>query len=302
MLSCAWELQSSPLVTDPQQAILYLRLWRSLLSQFQTTSATPLQTVINPANSPRTCAENADELQPTQVYPLNLVTKEFSAEEWSSCSNGHEKASLHKPKANVETNPFPSPLFRTKPEAPTNTTYLTADNMASMTEVDANIITAEPLTSVQHFGDGFHIQTPVRCVTHRPTERRTSGGTQRATYECSHCGRKFSKAYNRTIHERTHTDERPFSCNVCCRRFRRKDHLRDHSYTHLTAKPFICSTCHRGFCQSRSLENHKRTNHSTETQWQTFTPLSTDRPDKYAELCVHLFEEIGSNKKYKNPS
>ncbi|CAH8431076.1 unnamed protein product [Schistosoma rodhaini] len=94
-----------------------------------------------------------------------------------------------------------------------------------------------------------------------PTLTTLSMNIKKSIYKCSHCGRGFSKAYNRTIHERTHTDERPFGCDVCSRRFRRKDHLRDHSYTHLTSKPFSCSICHRGFCQSRSLENHKRSNH-----------------------------------------
>ncbi|VDL62886.1 unnamed protein product [Hymenolepis diminuta] len=66
-----------------------------------------------------------------------------------------------------------------------------------------------------------------------PLRRRNQHRGAAPTYLCSHCGRGFTKAYNRTIHERTHTDERPFECTVCSRRFRRKDHLRDHR-VHLT--------------------------------------------------------------------
>ncbi|KAL5105093.1 Protein odd-skipped-related 2 [Taenia crassiceps] len=108
------------------------------------------------------------------------------------------------------------------------------------------------------------IRSPIAMVK-APMRKRNLHGSSAPTYLCSHCGRGFTKAYNRTIHERTHTDERPFECTVCTRRFRRKDHLRDHSYTHLLKKPFSCTFCNRGFCQARSLENHKKTNHSDQS-------------------------------------
>ncbi|XP_011560374.3 oocyte zinc finger protein XlCOF6 [Plutella xylostella] len=78
-------------------------------------------------------------------------------------------------------------------------------------------------------------------------------------YECSSCGKGCTSQAMLIMHERVHTNERPFSCHLCTLRFKTKTHLRTHQLTHTREKKFGCSVCMKFFALKGNLVVHLRT-------------------------------------------
>ncbi|OJD36042.1 c2h2 type zinc finger domain-containing protein [Diplodia corticola] len=107
---------------------------------------------------------------------------------------------------------------------------------------------------------------PEQLVTPSP------GGSKRtqkhpATFQCSLCPKRFTRAYNLRSHLRTHTDERPFVCSVCGKAFARQHDRKRHEGLHSGEKKFVCRGilkdssgwgCGRRFARADALGRHFR--------------------------------------------
>lgn len=125
---------------------------------------------------------------------------------------------------------------------------------------------------------------------------------------CKNCSKKFFSAWRLSIHQRTHTGERPYSCKFCSKSFTEKNVLENHERSiHTEEKPFACTQCSSKFARLSTLIDHRRTHsderpHGCDACQKTFKsrPLLRShkimhREKKYScDRCSIKFREIKS--------
>lgn len=58
---------------------------------------------------------------------------------------------------------------------------------------------------------------------------------------CQFCGKSFAQAGELTIHNRSHTNERPFQCTICNKSYKTSSMRASHMDSHIEGKTFTVS-------------------------------------------------------------
>ncbi|KAK2051219.1 hypothetical protein LY76DRAFT_585177 [Colletotrichum caudatum] len=113
-----------------------------------------------------------------------------------------------------------------------------------------------------------------------------------ATYQCTLCPKRYTRAFALRNHLRTHVDERPFACTVCGKAFTRESDRKSHEKLHSGEKRFACIGdlkrggqwgCGRTFARRSNLCRHFRSEAAKICIKPLLGEANQDKLDRQAE-------------------
>jgi len=82
-------------------------------------------------------------------------------------------------------------------------------------------------------------------------------------FACEFCGKRFFREYDKMLHERMHTGEKPFKCGDCGSAFHRKEVLKRHQQTAHSGIKYHCHLCKYVSKEKSNLRRHTKSVHKT---------------------------------------
>ncbi|XP_025208066.1 zinc finger protein 354B-like [Melanaphis sacchari] len=80
----------------------------------------------------------------------------------------------------------------------------------------------------------------------------------RQRFTCQECGKVLANRLSFTIHQRTHTGEKPHACKYCDRTFSQISSKQYHERTHTGETTHHCEFCGKGFNSKLTRDTHRR--------------------------------------------
>ncbi|PIO26202.1 hypothetical protein AB205_0027280, partial [Aquarana catesbeiana] len=164
---------------------------------------------------------------------------------------------------------------------------LTLSPGCKMEDEDITRDCAVEMTMSSAIDEGLHsVDRPSNSSdSEQPRTMRDGARIQREEkFSWPECGESFSSELSITVHQRSHTGEKPHSCQECGKCFIQKSSLTVHQRSHTGNKPYSCPECGKSFSQKSILVRHKRS-HTGEKPY--YCPECGKGYTKKSDLLIH---------------